>query len=133
MTLKKKKGLCLGLLAALLGIGNIMQAYKLTIKNETKYIIEFKVKYHGEFFISCMPDTKKLASGDSTKLSSGACTVKEVTALVYLLLKNRLLKRVVAKPYKASLGRAGNTTFVVSKDGSGFRVTRVKYRSRFKS
>ncbi len=36
----KKKGLYLGLLVSLLGTGNVMQAYNLTIENRTP----FKVK-----------------------------------------------------------------------------------------
>jgi len=120
----KRKGLCLGLLLSLLSIGNGTRAYKLTIKNDIGYETKFSVKYHGGFF--CLTDTKKLASGGNTKLSSGACTVKEVVALVYLPEKKYTPKWVFAKSYKAPWGRAGNSTFVVSKAGSGFEVRRKK-------
>ena len=120
----KKKELYLGLLLFFLGTSNVMQAYKLTIKNNTEHKIIFTVKYHGEFLISCMPDTKKLASGNSVKLSSGACTVKEVVALIYLPKKKYPPRWEAAKPYEAPLGRAGNSTFVVSKYGKKFKITR---------
>jgi len=64
----KKKGLYLGLLLSLLGIGNVMQAmskqgspYILTIKNKTPYKITFNVTYEdkaGEKYY-----TKELKSG----------------------------------------------------------------------
>jgi len=41
----KKKGLYLGLLLSLLGIGSVIQAYEVIIKNETKHRVKFFITY----------------------------------------------------------------------------------------
>jgi len=133
----KKKRLCLGLLLSLLGIGNGMQAYKFTIKNNTPYTVDVRVRYHGEanfYGIKiCQPDRKKLKPKEDTKLSSGLCTVLEVKASVFQHpisgvpdLVERKKKVIEAEKYYAPVGRAGNTTFVINgpiiKVGNGSKV-----------
>ncbi len=119
----KKKGLYLGLLVALLGIGNVTQAYKLTIVNETPFKIKFEVNYLGEVkaLKSCRTDKGELAPGKRKIIHSGLCLVTLVEADVFERRrydtsagKRGSLRRVVkAKSYKASWGRAGNTTWLV--------------------
>ncbi len=118
----KKKGLYLGLLVSLLGIGNVMQAYKLTIKNNTPYTVKFKVSYHAPSIIACRSDEKELGSGHTASINSGLCTVKKVEAEVYEApagfmdptLARRQTRVVKAKPYRARWGRAGNTSWIIS-------------------
>ena len=72
----KKKGLYLGLLVSLLGVGNVMQVYgltlgkknKFTIKNETGYALKFFVDYDE----NCKTKTykKKLRSGRTATVRS---------------------------------------------------------------
>ena len=123
----KKKGLSLGLLLSLLGIGNAIQAYRLTIENRTQEKVKYVVKYVGEveFLKFCRSDKGELGPEKMSKvIRSGSCLVLAVQAWV---------GSIRAKSYTTSMGgRAGDSTFVVGKDGSKFRVTRVGYRARFK-
>ena len=131
----KNRGLYLGLLVSLLGVGNVMQAYKLTVENRTRFRIVFSIKYHGEseFIKSCRPDKGAVdPKSISGVIHSGACTVRVVSAWVQPKGMNER-----AKSYKPPVGKAGNFTFVVHEDHSGgyesytFKVTGVKYRSRY--
>ena len=119
----KKKGLYLGLLVSLLGTGNVMQAYNLTIENRTPFKVKQTIRYHGETFLFCRSDKGKIVSGSKAKIKSVLCTVKKVQ--VTLLDPAGAIK---AKEYSAPLRRPGNTTFAVSKikGKSGFEVTRIR-------
>ena len=124
----KNKGLFLGLLVSLLGVGNVIQAYKLTVENKTGLKVVYNIKYFGEseIFKSCRPDKGEVASGSiSGIIHSKACSVLLVRAWVGP-------KMIKAQSYIPRVGRAGNSTFVVSLHARGFKVTRVGYRSRFK-
>jgi len=57
----KKKELYLGLLLSLLGIGNVMQAYRITLKNHTPYKVRFRINYHGATWFSCRSHDKEVA------------------------------------------------------------------------
>ena len=104
-----------------------MQAYELTVENRTQHIIKFHIKYFGQTGFSCRPD-KEVVDPESISgvIRAGVCSVLSVRAWVGL----RMIK---ARSYIPPVGRAGNTTFVVSEHGRGFKVTRDKYRSRFKT
>ncbi len=119
----KKKVLYLGLLVSLLGIGNIVQAYKLTIVNETSHTVRFAINYFGEVKVlkSCRSDKGALAPGKRKVIRSGLCLVTAVGADVLERRRHGTIagKRgslrgaIKAKPYRAPWGRAGNTTWII--------------------
>jgi len=120
----KKKGLYLGLLVSLFGIGNAMQAYTVKIKNSTPHTVKFKVD-----LMTPAPDCKdrygELASGDiATKINIGGCSIKGV----YATVQRPGRSAIEAKPYKAPpLGRAGSSAFIISgSDETGYTVTRFR-------
>jgi len=83
----KKKGLYLGLLLLLFGIGNVMQASSkyLYIKNNTLYRVTYKVSLFGAPS-SCSALEGGINSGDTSfELVGGIipCAVKKVEAKVY--------------------------------------------------
>jgi len=142
-----KKGLCLGLLASLLCMGNVMQAYKklgykLIIENKTPFKVKFEVNYLGEVesLKSCRSDKGELTSGKRKVIRSGLCLVTAVGADVIEVrrrdtaagIRGSLRGVIKAKPYRASWGRAGNTTWLIEGpfyDANGrteYTVTRKK-------
>ena len=126
----KKKVLYLGLLVSLLGIGSVIQAYKLTVENRTRFSVTCRIKYVGEskFFKSCRPDILVIKPRSiSVDVSSGACSVLSVRA--EMLVGSRMIK---ARSYIPLVGKAATSTLVISKHGEGFKVFRVKYRKYFK-
>ena len=124
----KNRGLYLGLLVSLLGVGNVMQAYKLTVENRTKFKLKFYIKY-----FLCRHDKGEVAPRSiSSVIRTGACSVLSVSAWVGPRSMN-----IKGQSYIPSVGKAANSTFVVYEYLSNGRLTlgmfRVKYRSRFKS
>ena len=119
----KKKGLSLGLLLSLLGIGNAIQAYRLTIENKTPFKVKFEVHYLGEVesLKSCRSDKGELAPGKRKVIHSGLCLVTTVEADVSEKRRHSTpagrrgsLRRVAkAKAYRAPWGRAGNATWFI--------------------
>ena len=115
----KKKGLYLGLLLSLVGIGSVAQAYTVKIRNSTPFTIKYHIAYLTAF---CSDDKGELASGHTARFYTGSCSVSKVFAWVYEkpgalldpLLAIRQEKKVKAKTYDASWGRAGNTNFIVT-------------------
>jgi len=103
---KKKKGLHLGLLLSFIGVANVMQAYKITVKNKTPYRVKFSVDYSAAGL--CPTYSKKLSPGKSKKFGSGACVINKVQADVY-----EPGSAVTAKKYYAPLGRTGNSVFLI--------------------
>jgi len=80
----RKKGLYLGLLLSLLGIGNLVQAknkaYKFLFVNNTSSAIKFVVQYHG----SCENDFKMVHHKRIGEFKSNAqCEIKKFTVAVY--------------------------------------------------
>jgi len=121
----KNKGLYLGLLLSMLGIGNIIQAYKLTFKNETKYKVSLTVIYK-----NCNPNKKKLSPGKSVKINSKSCIVKQVLASVFVDSKRVYGKKMVlATPYFSSSDEVDDMAFVIE---GPFRVRRGKIGSPYK-
>jgi len=81
----KKKGLYLGLLVLLLGIGNAMQAYTVTIKNSTSHTVKFKLGFVSGviYTLRCGSKTKKLKAGRIAKIKvKSLCIVKSLEATV---------------------------------------------------
>ncbi len=119
----KKKGLYLGLIVLLLGMGSVMQAYKLTIVNKTLHKVRFEINYLGEveFLKSCRSDKGELAPGKRKVIRSGLCLVTAVGADVEERRRRNTpagrrgsLRGIIkAEPYRASWGRAGNTTWLI--------------------
>ena len=123
----KNRGLYLGLLVSLLGVGNVIQAYKLTVENRTSFRVTCVIGYYGRTFFSCRPDEEVVDPGRISRvIHSGGCSVAFVRASVGP-------SKIKAQSYIPAIGRAGNSTFVISEHGEGFRVTRDSYRSRFKN
>jgi len=79
-----EKGLCLGLLLSFIGVGNVIQAYKVTIENKTVREVKFRVIYHG---VACRRDRdeRTISAGESTSFNVEqlACRVEKVEADVY--------------------------------------------------
>ena len=77
----KKKGVCLGLLLPLLGIGNLTanNGYRLLLVNNTAYEIEFAVDYHG----SCTRDIKRVHHRRIEKLwSNKQCSIRKISTMI---------------------------------------------------
>jgi len=127
----KKKWLYLGLLLSFLGIGNVMQAYTVTIRNGTPYTIEFKAD-----FIGCRDNIEELASGHTRRISAGGCLMRALTAKVYErpgVLMDPLLARqqervVRAEGYYASAGVAGKTFLITGPYGIGANTSYIVTR-----
>ena len=123
----KKKGLYLGLLVSLLGIGNVMQAveYTITIKNDTPHTVKFRLSFvrSGISMIRCWPKEKKLAAGDIAKINVKSCIVKSLEATV----QRSGYPAVKAQPYRPHLGKTGSMTFTISgSDETGYTITSVR-------
>lgn len=127
----KKKGLYLGLLLSMLGIGSAVQAYTVRIRNSTPYKIRFKVHYVSS--ATCYTIEKNLASGATYKKTKpffqSGCLVKKVEATVYERPKEGPAVDKRAERYYATFGVAGNQTFIVAGPfgkgpGTFYEVTR---------
>ena len=82
MMVVKKKGLYLGLLLSLLGIGNLTakEEYKFLFVNNTPYKIKFAVQYYGH----CEYDSKEVEHRSIGRLKSNKlCSIKKFTVMVY--------------------------------------------------
>ncbi len=127
----KKKGLYLGLLLSMLGVGSAIQAYTVRIRNGTPYTIRFKLDIavgrdkHGE-----------IGSGHTEKIGVGGQSIRAVEATVYEkptfidpTLARRKERTVRAKRYYAPGLKAGGGTWLVtgpygSGTKTGYIVTR---------
>ena len=123
----KKKGLYLGLLLSLLGMGNVMQANRLTIKNETPRNVTFKVSYYNERKGFCWPDEGELASGKRKDIRSGFCVVKKVEAELRHPRTSggkRFRPLRIKIERKGPSGKAGNTTWIIKGpfDGHKYKI-----------
>jgi len=121
----KKKGLYLGLLLSMLGVGSAMQAYRVQIRNSTPFVVKFTLKFHAETPGSCRRDVQELAPGHMAEIQSSLCTVKSLEADVFQkrhagtmleVTSGTVLgeKVVEANKYKSPTGRAGNTIFIIN-------------------
>lgn len=145
----RKKVLSLGLLFSLIGVANIVQAYKATLYNNTPYLAEFKVEYVvGSKSKVVLPGEEKTISGPTL-----AAIVQRVEADVFEIVPREQqrqrypgdypnyrmgyagqyreyiigFKRVNAKSYKASHGRIGDSDWEVA---AAPKVSQFKYRVR---
>ena len=127
----KKKGLYLGLLIALVGIGNAMQAYTVTIKNGTPYTI----KFHADF-IACKDNKEELGAGHSRRISAGGCLMRALRATVYEkpgvlidpMAARQQERAVKAEGYSASAGVGGGTFLITGPYGIGQNTTYIVTR-----
>ena len=130
MMVVKKKMLYLGLLVSLLGVGNVIQAYKramlytLTIKNNTLYAVEYTVSTVPSS--SCRVHTGSfngvINSGGESLMTYGGivgCSVQKVEAKVYY--GDKVIK---AKPYTSR--RGGTMTLII--EGSSGPQEEPRYR-----
>ena len=122
----KKKGLYLGLLLSLLGMGNMMQGkYTITIKNSTPHPVKFKLSFSrsGIYALQCWSNTKKLKAGRIARINVKSCPMKGLEATV-----QRSGQSVVkATPYNLHYGRTSSSTFNISgTDETGYKVTKVR-------
>ena len=81
----KRKGLYLGLLLSLLSVGNLVQAYTITLENKTLLNVHFFVKYGytGLARLFCKNDEKWVIPGETVRIKVGGCLVKDVKAKVF--------------------------------------------------
>ncbi len=103
----KKKGLYLGLLLSMLGVGSVMQAYKVTIKNTTPY----KIKYD----IDLVTGRDKHGTVDpksSVEREIIGYSVRTVEATVYEKCAGQTIQ-IRARKYHAKLWKAGGGTWLV--------------------
>ncbi len=76
----KKKGLYLGLLLSILGIGNAMQAKRVQIRNSTPFNIRFEIDYNTA---GCRTDDQMLPPGQIMDINMGGCLINSVKAQVF--------------------------------------------------
>ena len=81
----KKKGLYLGLLLPLLGIGNVIQAYDVRtydVQNKTPYMVRFRIDYYGK---NCKNDVVRVYANKSKTIRANLklCPVRQWAAFVY--------------------------------------------------
>ena len=121
----KKKGLYLGLLVSLLGIGNVVQGNRLTIRNETPKKVKFTISYYGGKKEFCSSDIRELDPGKVKHIRSGFCAVRKVVAE---LTHGRTTESGrVLRPLKIKVkremprGRAGNTTWTIKGPFKGIK------------
>ncbi len=117
----KKKGLHLGLLLSMLGIGNVIQAIKVTIKNDTRHTVKFKLGFVRTRDCPLRwPPEQKLAAGHTAKIEmDGRCAVGSLKATV----QRSGRPSVKVKPYKGH-ARSRSKSFVISgsDDEAGYTV-----------
>ncbi len=122
----KKKGLYLGLLVSLVGVGNVMLfgqgwSWKVTIKNNTPYTVRFKAGVK-----ACGTYEGGLVSGDIAKIEgskNSLCAVRKMEATVH----RPGLPAVEAKPWSTGGFGIRSGSFVISgSDKTGYRITRTK-------
>jgi len=125
----KKRGLYLGLLLSLLGIGNVIQTYTITIKNTSNRIALVRVVYHKATNFPCRRTSavEEVSPDGFTQISS-ECAVKKVEAEMFQKGVRRKLASgestgTIAKPYTAPSYKtgAGDMTLIISgTSGTGF-------------
>ncbi len=119
MVIAKKKGLYLGLIVSLLGIGNLAQGNRLTIKNKTKRDVEFTISYYAgrEASKFCRSDKGELAAGETKNIRSGFCAVKRVEGKLRHPRPDsngRVLRPLkITVEHRVPLARTGNTTWTI--------------------
>ena len=128
----RKKGLYLGLLLSMLGLGSAIQAYTVKIRNGTPYTIRYKVDIasgrdqHGE-----------VGSGHTEKIGIAGYSVRAVEATVYEkpttfidpTIARRKERTVKAKRYYAPGLKAGGGTWLVTGPyGSGGKASYIVTR-----
>ena len=147
----KKKGLYLGLLVSLVGVGNVMQAmgWTATIKNNTPYTVRFKpgfssrdcgIRNNNTPYIvgqglkyrmkSKTPGTNErdLASGNIAKLTASRLTrMCSVTSMRATLQRPGLPAVEVRGWYSGKSRGIKHGSFVISgSDKTGYRITWTK-------
>ncbi len=119
----KKKGLYLGLLVSLVGVGNVMLfgqgwKWKATIKNNTPYTVIFKAGLK-----ACGTQKKVLASGDIGEIEgskNSLCAVNKMEATVH----RSGLPTVEASPWSTGGFGIRRGSFVINgSDKTGYRIT----------
>lgn len=120
----KQKRLYLGLIVSLFGVENTLQAYKITIKNNTSHKATFSIFYlkspEASKYFCRSDEDKPVDSHRSTTIQSGGCIVGRINAKVY---KNPE-KPVKATSYIAPGGGIG-LTWIIKKSGNNkFKVVK---------
>ncbi len=121
----KKKGLYLGLLLSMLGIGNVMQAYEVIIKNNTPHTVKFRLNFSPE----CqLPTAKKLAAGGRVKIWVGQlCTMKSLEAMVQRSGHPTVgAKSLEPAKWQGYYGHPTRTFIISGNDKAGYTVTEAR-------
>ncbi len=115
----KKKGLYLGLLLSMLGVGNAMQAWEVSIRNSTPFSVEFELSLR-----ACSNDHGLIPPGHIIKVSVKGCSIQALTAKVFqkkgagTILEATGAAGVLgetiveANPYTSA--RTGDTIFIIN-------------------
>ena len=110
----KKKGLYLGLLVSLLGIGSVMQAYKVQIRNSTPFVVKFTLKFKART-AACQPNIQELGPGHIAEIEAGRCMIDSLKALVFQKRNAGAVlgeEAIEAIPY--TLSKTGNSLFIIN-------------------
>lgn len=107
-----RKGLFFGLFLPF-SLTNILQAYRITLKNNTSNKAKFKIDYYKAATFSCNSDEREVAAGRRIRIRSRNCPVKRVEATVLESVLNRGEKSVEVKPFEMSVRRSRDVMFVV--------------------
>ncbi len=91
----KKKGLCLGLLLLLLGMGNVIQA-KISIMNLTRHKMKFEIEFHG----NCSKIEREVRISGVRSLFKTECRPKRVRAVLLVPSKLSLFSSEYTVPSK---------------------------------
>ena len=115
----KKKGLYLGLLLSMFGIGSAVQAYSVTINNSTPHTVKFRLVGVNPCLRSREKREQSLLAGHKTKINTFWCPLRGLEAWV-----QRSGHPVVkAKPYYARPeGLLGGSLVISGSDEDGYTV-----------
>ncbi len=104
----KKKGLYLGLLLSMLGVGSAMRAgYKVTIKNTTPYEIKYQVD-----LVTGKDKHGRIGPHSSAKMDIVLYSVRRVKVTVYEKCDGKRIQ-IRARGYYAKHWKAGGGTWIV--------------------
>jgi len=118
----KKKGLYLGLLVSMLGIGNVMQAYyKIQIRNSTPFVVKFTLRFKART-AACQPNIQELGPGHIAEIEARGCIIDSLKALVFqkrhagtmLEVPGTVIGEEAIEAIPYTLLKTGNSLFIIN-------------------
>ena len=113
----KKKGLYLGLLLSMFGIGNAMQAYKVQIRNSTPSVVKFTLGFKTRTTGACQPNIQELGPGHIAEIETRGCMIASLKALVFQKRHAGTVlgeEAIEAIPYTYTLLKTGDSLFIIN-------------------